>query len=132
MGEEPKGENNVLQLVPVQAELPVEFDNPAERVFEFWKALMGHPRSQMGPKRAAAIRRALAMWYTVDDLRLAVVGCRFDNWSQGQNDRNTTFDDVELICRDETKIDRFLKLGDERVRAMIAKENQTTAATDGW
>lgn len=119
-----RNDDNVFQLVPQQGLLPVEFDNPADRVFQFWKALMGHQRSQMGQKRATAIRRALAMGYTVDDLRLAIVGCRVSGFHQGENKSGETYDDIELICRDETKIDKFLKLGEQKVRDMLAKEQR--------
>lgn len=119
-----------LELVPIQTELPVEFDDPVLTVFTFWKALMGHERSQLGPKRRAAIVRAMGIGYQVDDLRLAIIGCKFDAWSQGANDRNTTFDDIELICRDETKIDKYLKLGEQYVKDRITKERKATVEAE--
>lgn len=110
---------NVIELQPA---LPIEFDDPIRVVFDFWKAVAGHERSQLGDVRRLAIRKALAMGYTVDDLRLAILGCKVSNFHQGQNDRATAFDDIELICRNEVKIDYFLKLGEKRVNEAIAKQ----------
>jgi hypothetical protein len=122
-------DGNVYQLVTQdQGDLPIEFSDPAQQVFEFWKLLMGHARSQLGPKRSDAIRRALRMGYTADDLRLAIVGCRFSDFHQGANGNHSKYDDIELICRDETKIDRFMQMGEARVKAMIAKDAEQQAA----
>lgn len=106
--------------------------DPVLEVFEFWKAMMTKERSQLGAKRKTAITAALRMGYAVDDLRLAIVGCKFDAWSQGQNDRQRVFDDIELICRDETKIDLFIDLGNEYMRRAQRKDQQAevTAADE--
>ena len=111
-----------LKVVDLQPALPVEFDDPIRTVFDFWKAIAGHERSQLGDVRRNAIRKALKMGYSVDDLRLAIVGCRVSNFHQGENKTGTAFDDIELICRNETKIDFFLKLGEKRVNDAIAKQ----------
>lgn len=116
-----------LELVPIQTELPVEFEDPVYTVFTFWKVVIGHERSQLGPKRRMAIKRALEMGYSVDDLRLAIVGCKYDAWSQGANNRQKAYQDIELICRDETKIDDYLVMGESYVKQRIAKEQKQTA-----
>jgi hypothetical protein len=126
--EENKVDNNVLQLVSVQAELPVEFDDPVNTVFQFWKAMMGHPRAQIGPMRRTVIRKALMMGYTADDLRVAVVGCKFSSFHQGANENHETFDDIELICRNEKNIDKFLRAGEQRIRSMISQDQEQRAS----
>lgn len=108
--------------------------DPVHEVFEFWKALMDKPHAQLGPKRKSKIREVLSMGYTVEQVKLAIVGCKYDNWSQGENDRHRKFDDIELICRNEVNIDRFIEIGNEymakakRVEAEKAKDEAAKAA----
>lgn len=85
--------------------------DPVSEIFDFWRVLMEKPHAQLGDKRRLKIRNALRIGYSIDDLRLAIVGCKYDDWSQGGNDRNRAFNDIELICRDETKIDYFIDYG---------------------
>lgn len=112
-----------LKLVEeLQPLLPVQFDDPIVAVFEFWKAILGHERAQLGPTRRRTIRAALEMGYSVDDLRLAIVGCKWSDFHQGANQSKQVYDDVELICRNETYIDKFLIVGQRKVEEAIAKE----------
>jgi hypothetical protein len=106
----------------------VEFDDPVATVFEFWKSVMGHERAQLGPKRRRAVESALEWGYKVDDLRLAVLGCRNSPRNMGQNEERAVYDDLELIVRDESHIDRFSRLGEQAVRTMIAKDRELEAA----
>lgn len=98
--------------------------DPVLEVFEYWKVLMDKQRSQLGHARKEKIHRALAIGYTVDDLKLAIVGCKYDAWSQGQNKNSMRYDDVELICRDEVRIDRFIELGQEYMRRAQASDEK--------
>lgn len=116
-----------FQLVPQQAALPVEFDDPVKNLFEFWKALMGHERAQLGPKRRQAVERAMEWGYSLDDLRLAVLGCRCSPRHQGQNEERAVYDDLELCVRDEAHIDKFIRLGEQEVKKMLAKDAERAA-----
>lgn len=101
--------------------------NEVTEVFGFWKELMGHERAQLGEKRTRAIRKALRMGYSVEDLQLAILGCKVSPFHQGQNDRDTSYDDIELICRDEIHIDKFIRLGEERIRQEEVKREKEKA-----
>lgn len=105
--------------------------SPTEQVFDFWKTVMEKPRAQLGPTRSKSISSALAIGYSVDDLQLAIVGCKFDAWSQGQNDRSTPYNDVELICRNETKIDRFMELGEVYMKKTAERDAREAAEKKG-
>jgi len=98
--------------------------DPVLEVFEFWKVMMMKERSQLGFARREKITRALKIGYTVDDLRLAIVGCKFDAWSQGENKSQMRYNDIELICRDEVRIDRFIEFGQEYMRRAQRKEKE--------
>lgn len=102
--------------------------NPVQTVFEFWRVLMEKPRAQLGEVRRKKIAAALRIGYSVDDLRLAIVGCKYDNWSQGENENHRKYDDLELICRDEVRIDRFVELGDEYMKRTARREQERAEA----
>lgn len=118
-----------LKLVGGEEEQPIEKKNPVTEVFEFWRVVMEKARAQLGPVRVRKIAEALRIGYTVDDLRLAIVGCKYDNWSQGQNDRNMVYDDIELICRNEVKIDQFMSLGELYMQKTEARAKREAEAT---
>lgn len=80
----------------------------ARRVFEFWREFMKHPKAALDAKREKAITARLRDGYSVDDLTLAVKGCKLTPHNMGKNDRNTVYDDIELICRDAAHVDRFI------------------------
>ena len=84
----------------------------ALEVFEYWQRTLNHPTAKLDAKRVKAIKGRLADGYTVGDLCQAVDGCKYDPFSQGQNDRQAVFDDIELICRDGPKVDKFRKIAE--------------------
>jgi hypothetical protein len=82
---------------------------PAEEVFEYWVAtLKKRTGTKFGPKRRKAVEARLKDGYTVDDLKKAIRGCSITPHNMGVNDSGTVYDELELICRDETKVDRFV------------------------
>jgi hypothetical protein len=68
---------------------------------------MGRPQSKLTPKRKKAISGRLKEGYTVDEIRAAIDGCSRDPFSMGQNDRQTVYNDIELICRTGEKLESF-------------------------
>lgn len=88
---------------------PVDLKNKAVReIFEFWKVELNHSKSKLDLKRERAIKARLKDGYTVDDIKLAITGIKLCPHNMGQNDRNTVFDDIELICRSSSNVDRFI------------------------
>jgi uncharacterized protein YdaU (DUF1376 family) len=90
----------------------VEPSGPTARVFQHWQTVMDKPRAQLDAKRSKAIAGRLKDGYTPEQLCRAIDGCRQDSFSMGQNDRNTPYNDIELICRDGSKVDRFIAIAD--------------------
>ena len=86
-------------------EPPVE---PSMRVFGFWKEHLAHPRAHFDDKRRKAVSARLRDGYSADDLILAVRGCRLSPHNMGDNDRQEIYDDLELICRDTSHVERFI------------------------
>lgn len=104
-------------------------------VFDYWKSSMNHPAAQLDAKRTKAIKGRLSDGYTVAQLCSAVDGCKYDPFSQGANDRKTIYDDIELICRDGPKVDKFIGIasrGPQR-QSILGEAGQATAsAAEEW
>lgn len=81
-------------------------------VFEHWKQVHEHPRSNLDAKREKLIRVALKT-YPPEQLCLAISGYRNSPFHMGQNERNKKFDDIEVFLRDAKHIDEGLKFGEQ-------------------
>ena len=75
-------------------------------VFAHWQQVMDHPRAQLDEKRVRVIKARL-LGYTVEELKLAIDGCKLTPHNMGDNDRRTVFDGIHLIFRDADQVDRF-------------------------
>lgn len=83
---------------------------PVASVFEYWRTATNHPRARLDEKRRKAIAARLKDGYRVEDLKRAVDGCLASPWHQGANNGKRTYDDIELICRNASKVDQFLSI----------------------
>lgn len=90
---------------------------PTEReiqeVFDYWvekhRTSNRGPRPVLGEKRHQKIEKAIRM-YGVQTCKDAIDGCLLSDWHMGANPRNKIYDDIELILRNESKIERFAEL----------------------
>lgn len=119
-GKEKRREEN--RLVDLAA--PIDRSSPESIVFVYWQETMGHKRAKLDAKRKRAITARLREGHTVDDIKQAIDGCKASPWHQGKNDRQAKFDDIELICRDAVKLDRF--------RAAADQADQQSNELDDW
>jgi len=81
---------------------------PSCVVFEYWQSAMNKPKALLTPKREKAIKAMLKTGYSIDQIKQAIDGCKSSPWHQGQNDRHTVYDDIELICRSGEKLESFI------------------------
>jgi len=84
--------------------------DPASQVFNDWREVMEYPEAIFNKKYRSAIASRLKEGYSVKDLKLAIRGALFSPWHMGKNDAKMVYDDIELICRDGTKVETFRKL----------------------
>lgn len=103
---EQKVNTNVEAVAPTARRRTDPADGSLQ-VFEYWQRTLNHPTAKLDAKRVKAIKGRLADGYSVADLCQAIDGCKADAWSQGANDRQTVFDDIERICRDGPRVDGF-------------------------
>ena len=78
------------------------------RVFGYWQLISGHSKARLTAKRKRRITDRLREGYTEEELQAAIAGNKADAFHQGDNDRGTVFDDIELICRDGEHVEKFI------------------------
>lgn len=83
-------------------------DGRVSEVFDYWISVMGKPASvKLNSKRRRAVQARFKEGYSVEDIKRAIDGCRASAWHMGDNDRKKPFNDLELICRDGTRLEGF-------------------------
>lgn len=102
----PKPEPKVGKSI---VEKPSVFNGQVGEIFSYWQTELNHPRARLDDKRRKKINGLLKIGYTVDDLKTAIDGCKSSPYHQGQNKQATIYDDIELICRDASHVDKFIK-----------------------
>lgn len=79
-------------------------------VFEFWKTTFNSPKTVLTEKRKKKIEARLDQGYSVEDIKKAILNCSKSDYHMGKNDRGTVYNDIELICREPEKLDRFISM----------------------
>jgi len=69
---------------------------------------MQKERAKLTPGRRVKIRSRLEEGYAFEDIIQAICGCSGSSFHMGDNERNTRFDDVTLICRNGSKLEGFM------------------------
>lgn len=104
-------------------------DDDALEIFNHWKFVMGkNNASILNPKRKKAINARLKEGYTVEQIKLSITGCSMTPHNMGQNDNGKKYDDIELICRDGTNVERFASNASQSV-GLISKQTQRNLQT---
>ena len=86
------------------------FKPEIEEVFAYWQQAMGKGTATLTPQRRDKIRTRLKDGYTVEQLQAAIDGCRASPHNMGDNDRNRPFNDLELILRNSTNVEKFMEI----------------------
>src|SRR5262245_20858244 len=92
-------------------------------VFEYWKSQMGHPKAQLSDDREKAITARLKNGYTLEDIKLAIDGCKASGFHQGENGQGRKYDDIELICRKGSKLEQFIEMALAKRKPIVANAN---------
>jgi hypothetical protein len=87
-------------------------EEKVQEVFDYWRKACNHPRAKLGDTRHKAIRGRLREGYSIPALKLAIDGAKVGAFvSDGKR-----YDDIELICRDEVKVEAFIAKGEAAFR----------------
>jgi len=82
-------------------------------VFGHWRTRTGHEGARLTPDRVQKVRARLREGYSAADLMRAVDGCAGSPFHSGENDRQTRYDDLSLICRSGSTVERFREMANE-------------------
>ncbi|MFW1828064.1 DUF1376 domain-containing protein [Acinetobacter sp. ULE_I092] len=82
------------------------FKNEIQEIFEFWKATFGKSnQTVLDDKRKSKILSRLKQGYSVEQIKQGIIGCSKSDYHV---ERKHT--DIELICREASKLDRFIEM----------------------
>ncbi|MCC7384736.1 MAG: hypothetical protein IT384_23000 [Deltaproteobacteria bacterium] len=85
--------------------------DPVARVFAFWQADTGHPKTKLDAKRRRRIKARLAEGFVPEDLEAAIRNRRNDPWLMGTDPKSSrVFDGIETLLRDAAMVERLRDL----------------------
>lgn len=97
----------LISTTDIPTEVPTR-DAAVRSVFDAWvQSTGGTSRTLLTPERERLIKARLAEGYSVDDLIDAVRGWTFSPHHRGENDRGTVYNDLKLLLRDGSNVERF-------------------------
>lgn len=111
-------------------EITTETTNISAQVselFNFWVQTMGKASTtKLDSKRSTAIKKRLSDGYSVDYIKTAIVNCSKTPHNMGHNDRGQPFNDIELICRNASNLERF----NESMPSMASAVKSSSSGSD--
>lgn len=78
-------------------------------VFETWQESTGKTKAKLDPKRRKLITDALKE-YPLEDVLDAVRGWKQSSYHRGENERRTVYNELHVLLRDATQIEKFRDL----------------------
>lgn len=127
----------VEQARPAEGELALvsaspSGPDPVETVFNHWKQVHGKTRAVLDGKRRKLITARLRD-YSEADLCQAISGYKNSPHHQGANDRDTVYDNIDLMLRDAGHVDAGLRFYERKPRMHLsAKSRQVIDQTEDW
>jgi len=111
---------------PVKEEVTTQVEL---ELFQYWVARFNKPRTRFTPERRRVLRARLRDGYTPEDIRRAIDGCKASPFHNGENDRETEYNDITLICRNGTNVERFRDAAKEgQIRPLAVTTNEVDEA----
>lgn len=78
-------------------------------IFDYWKLIMNHPNTKLDHTRIIYIKRNL-IDYTVEQLKVAIDGCKLSEWHMGKNNNGQMFNAIKDIFKNNDTIDKFIDI----------------------
>lgn len=92
-----------------------EVPAPVKRVFDHWRSRLNHSRAVLDSKRERCIRARLKE-FSADDLCKAIDGCLKSDFHMGRDPNSRgVHDDITLICRDASHVEKFIRIDNGQV-----------------
>lgn len=104
---------NPLPINPLPNNTVVKRDSQqaddSQQIFEYWCLVMQKSSAaKFTADRKRAVKARLKEGYTIEHIKQAIDGCSRSDFHMGRDGKNTTkFDDLELICRSGSQLEKF-------------------------
>lgn len=105
-----------------------EPNNVVMDIFKFWVDEMRRDmvKTKLTRKRKKEILGRLKEGYTPEDIKTAILNCANSPFHMGNNERNTKYNDIELICRSD-KFEQFRdNVGTQRPQSQMGAPSERT------
>lgn len=79
-------------------------------IFAYWQLKLDHPGAKLTPDRKRKIAGRLKDGYSLNQIKQAIDGCASSPFHCGENKDGKRYDDIELICRNGSKLESFLQI----------------------
>lgn len=108
---DPAVEEEPVPINPPTAKVGPAAKDPTAEIFDYWVEKMGKTSTaKLTSDRKAKIRARLKEGYTVADIKQAIDGCSASPFHMGDNPNGKTYNDLELICRNGSKLEGFMEI----------------------
>jgi len=105
--------------------------DPAISIFEHWKTVMKKSHSKLTPERKAKIQARLKD-YPAELILDAIDGCAISDFHMGrQPGKPEQYNDIELICRNGSNVERFADMKQAHQSAQCAESSDWTQSFVG-
>lgn len=94
-------------LTPVKSTETKSTAKEEDEVFEFWKKATGKTKYTFTTDRRLKIRARLKK-HTVNEIKQAIEWICNEPFYAGENKDNKVYNDIELICRSDSKLEGYL------------------------
>jgi hypothetical protein len=82
-------------------------------IFKYWQEILYHPNAILDNKRKRIIEKALKLYGgNIEPLKHSILGCSRSKWHIGNNPDGKKYDDIELILRDASHIEKFIHIAE--------------------
>lgn len=119
----------IVPDAPAGKRVKTEEAAAALRIFEYWRVQLDHREAKFTPERKMRVLARLRE-YGEERVKRAILGCARSAFHRGENDRGRKYDDLELICRKGSHIERFEQLAEavDEQHGVAASEPAAVAA----
>lgn len=90
----------------------------AMELFRYWQVECDHQTAKPTPERITKVLARLREGYTAAEVRKAIDGAKHDAYEDG----GKRYDDLELICRNGTKLEDFITRGQKHTGAIVVED----------
>jgi hypothetical protein len=131
---EPKEHTEPLAAEPVSQPKAKHNENywkpTVLKIFAYWQTVLKHSKAKLDANRTRCIVNALKLGFTEEELKKAIDGLSKSPYHMGNNDRNTVYDDIDLIFRNAKYIEKFMSYLDNPPTPRIVREHKKPSYSD--